>query len=211
MLSPARLAANRENGRRSHGPASVEGRARSSQNAIKHGFSRAASVVLPSENMDEYLVMRDAAFVDCAPVGLIEEWLVEHIVEIMWQTNRLAWLQTKSLARASWILSPEELALELHRDPETRAPDFKPDRVGAHVSAVIERLSELAAVIERYEPRLRRDFSGTLAQLLHLQSMRRQRAELRSDDPNSAKRTQRTVIEAEFIDDDTSTVTPPRN
>lgn len=55
MPSPAQYAANRLNAEKSRGATSPEGKARSSMNALRHGLT-ARVVVLPSEDMDAYLV-----------------------------------------------------------------------------------------------------------------------------------------------------------
>src|SRR6202142_82477 len=51
--SPAQLAASRANGARSHGPITPEGKARSSQNSLKHGFAASAFAVVRLEGPEE--------------------------------------------------------------------------------------------------------------------------------------------------------------
>ena len=51
-VSPARAAANRENAAHSTGPRSPEGKARSSQNARKHGFAAASFSVIHLEDVE---------------------------------------------------------------------------------------------------------------------------------------------------------------
>jgi hypothetical protein len=49
-LSSARAEASRRNGAKSRGPKTAEGKARSAQNALKHGFRAQKYVVLPEED-----------------------------------------------------------------------------------------------------------------------------------------------------------------
>src|SRR5437763_1373745 len=50
LTSEERRAINRENARRSTGPKSAEGKARSRTNALKHGLCSAVSAALPDED-----------------------------------------------------------------------------------------------------------------------------------------------------------------
>jgi hypothetical protein len=51
MTSEKQLAANRRNAKKSRGPVTAEGKARSSQNALRHGLSRRGAV-LPDDAAD---------------------------------------------------------------------------------------------------------------------------------------------------------------
>ena len=53
MATFAQFAANRANAQKSTGPRSVEGKAASRFNALKHGLD-AQSIVLPGEDPEEY-------------------------------------------------------------------------------------------------------------------------------------------------------------
>jgi hypothetical protein len=74
MPSPHKLSraeAARENGRKSRGPITPEGKARSSQNALKHGLS-SRRVVIGEEQQEEWLELRDACRETLKPAGAIE-------------------------------------------------------------------------------------------------------------------------------------------
>ena len=88
IVSPRRLAANRANARKSTGPRSVEGKRRSSMNALTHGlFSE--RTVLPDEDGSAFDRFRDAMFEELAPGGINERMLVEEIVCLSWRLRRL--------------------------------------------------------------------------------------------------------------------------
>jgi hypothetical protein len=53
-LAAARAAASRRNGAKSRGPKTAEGKARSSQNALKHGFRAQKFVVVGDEDPKEF-------------------------------------------------------------------------------------------------------------------------------------------------------------
>jgi hypothetical protein len=53
MTSEKQLRANKRNARRSTGPRTKEGKARSSQNAVTHGLS-AESILIPGEDAEQY-------------------------------------------------------------------------------------------------------------------------------------------------------------
>ena len=70
-LPNARAGASRRNGAKSCGPKSPEGKARSAQNALKHGFRAQKYIVLPSEDAAEFEALEAALIEELAsgPVG----------------------------------------------------------------------------------------------------------------------------------------------
>jgi hypothetical protein len=59
-ISSARTEASRRNGARSRGPTTSEGKARSAQNALKHGMRALKYVVLPDESAAEFQALEAA-------------------------------------------------------------------------------------------------------------------------------------------------------
>jgi hypothetical protein len=57
-VSSARAEASRRNGAKSRGPKTLEGKARSAQNALKHGLRAQKYVVPPDENAAEFAASR---------------------------------------------------------------------------------------------------------------------------------------------------------
>ena len=70
-LPNARAEASRRNGAKSCGPKSPEGKARSAQNALKHGFRAQKHIVLPSEDAAEFEALEATLIEELAsgPVG----------------------------------------------------------------------------------------------------------------------------------------------
>ena len=91
-MTPRQLDANRRNGRRSRGPKTPQGKARSRMNALKHGLLAHETLVTGiclQESADELEALRRRFFAHCAPVGPIEEMLVEQIVSCHWRKRRV--------------------------------------------------------------------------------------------------------------------------
>lgn len=116
-------------------------------------------------------------------------WFLRGAEERLMQSVRYReWL---AACGASNLAAATYKSLEfVHRRSEELNRTANHARACSRTQDLLDQLERLIPVIERYQPRLRRDLSRTLAELLHLQSMRRQRAELR-DEANSTERTQR--------------------
>ncbi|MEN8128557.1 MAG: hypothetical protein ABFR90_12260 [Planctomycetota bacterium] len=87
MISEKQLIANRKNALHSTGPASAQGRAVSSQNAIKHGL-RAENAVIPGEDPAEFNRFREILLEDLDPAGALEVMLADRIVAGFWKLYR---------------------------------------------------------------------------------------------------------------------------
>jgi hypothetical protein len=79
--------ASRINGAKSRGPVSVEGRARSSRNSLRHGFCSSV-VVLPHEDQAHFEQLRDSYIDDFQPANQSQLDLVETMVAAQWRLNR---------------------------------------------------------------------------------------------------------------------------
>jgi hypothetical protein len=91
-ISPAQLAANRANAQRSTGPSTDAGRARSSQNAVKSALT-GRTVLLPTDDRDEYARFLAAFQQQLKPVGQVECELVQIIVDCHWRLRRIQELE----------------------------------------------------------------------------------------------------------------------
>ncbi len=89
MASPAQLAANRQNAKKSTGPRTPKGKAIAARNATQHGLT-AQDVVLQDEEAELFDEHRAALWAALDPVGELEEVLVERVVVSAWRLRRVA-------------------------------------------------------------------------------------------------------------------------
>ena len=114
MSSPRRIASSRANGARSKGPVTPAGKARSSQNAITHGFF-AARVVLANESHEDFQRLLAALGQRFAPADAVESSLVEEMAAALWRQRR-AWSIETSLTHEAidkqfeWEESDDDIA-----------------------------------------------------------------------------------------------------
>jgi hypothetical protein len=98
MSSAAQVTANIENASHSTGPRSEEGKARSSQNAIKHGLTSNKRLLLPDEDEEEFRRFEAELKHTYMPLNYIETELVDDIISIQWRRKRAAALETRILS-----------------------------------------------------------------------------------------------------------------
>jgi hypothetical protein len=84
----ARALASRQNGARSRGPKTREGKARSARNALKHGMRAAKYVVLPEEDVAEFAGLEAALIEELAPVGALQTLLARRVAVAAWRLAR---------------------------------------------------------------------------------------------------------------------------
>ena len=98
MRTKKQKLAARINGRKSKGPVTPEGKARSSQNAITHGI-HARAVVLSTENPEKYDQLKAEYFAYWKPETVFETDLVNDIAISRWRLNRLLANETAAIDR----------------------------------------------------------------------------------------------------------------
>jgi len=99
MLSPARAAASRTNGAKSKGPKTAEGKARSAQNALKHGLRAQKYVVLPDEDAAAFQALEAALMDELAPQGALQGVLAQRVVAAAWRLKRADQIEAEVFAR----------------------------------------------------------------------------------------------------------------
>jgi hypothetical protein len=100
--SAKQLAANRANARRSTGPRTPAGKARSRWNALRHGVLAKAVIpeaLEPYESRPEFAALPATLQDEFAPASAIEEILVERIAVRYWRLARLLRAESGTIAR----------------------------------------------------------------------------------------------------------------
>jgi hypothetical protein len=98
-----RTAANRRNAQLSTGPRTEEGKSRSRQNALKHGILASALLVTAGEGAEdpaEFNEFLTGLRRDLAPVGTLEEMMVEKIAVCWWRQKRVLSCEVGLVRRA---------------------------------------------------------------------------------------------------------------
>jgi hypothetical protein len=89
MISEKQLTANRNNGLKSTGPRTPEGKRNASRNAVRHGLlSDSAEVLLKGENQDEFDSFHQNLLINLDPQGQLEVLLAERITGFFWKLKR---------------------------------------------------------------------------------------------------------------------------
>jgi len=98
MASAAQVVANIENAAHSTGPRTEEGKARASQNAIKHGLTSNKCLLLPDEDEEEFREFSSQLKYTYAPENSVEAELVDDIISIQWRRKRAVALEARILS-----------------------------------------------------------------------------------------------------------------
>ena len=93
----ARAAASRANGARSRGPRTAEGKARASQNALKHGLSAKKFLLLPDDSRAEFAALESALLEELRPEGAVQTLLARRLIAAAWRLARADRLEFEML------------------------------------------------------------------------------------------------------------------
>jgi hypothetical protein len=167
MATSQQIKANRENARRSTGPRTPRGKAKSSQNALKHGLC-AKTVTLPGENIGDFQTLLTEFESEFQPVGALEQLLLRQLADIGWRLRRVPLLEA-----ALWSARVQNC-----RDSYESYPGDSPDEavddlylLGA--ALIDDTKGDILSRLSRYESRLSHHFYRTLEQLRQAQDRRR--------------------------------------
>jgi len=101
MASEKQIEANRANAQKSTGPRTSDGKARSAQNALKHGLT-AATPVLPDEDAAAFEALRQRLFEQYQPRVAVGAELVEDLADNLWRLRRVPGIDADILQRDYW-------------------------------------------------------------------------------------------------------------
>jgi hypothetical protein len=165
-ISAAKLEANRRNAQLSTGPKTPEGKMQSSRNALKHGILASKWLIVEgdgAEDAAEFDKLLTALREDLAPVGALEEILVEKIAVCHWRQNRALRCEA-----ALTSLTVGDEAPTIYRALQYRRPDSEKAKVRLNLP-LDDRLDRIL----RYETSAHRQLVYAINQLERLQRARK--------------------------------------
>ena len=101
-VSNARAEASRRNGAKSRGPKTPAGKARSAQNALRHGMRALRYVVLPDEDGVAFQALEAALMDELAPVGTLQVVLARRIAMAAWRLARADRMEVELFEERRW-------------------------------------------------------------------------------------------------------------
>jgi hypothetical protein len=187
-VSPEQLVANRANAANSTGPRTPEGKARSAQNARKHGFTAASFAVVRLEDLNEVAALREDLISLYHPVNSQELFALERVALAQQAILRAARLEAGFLSNC--------LGESLDTRGEFRPPSHSQVAVEIETNQAQERNFRLAdgfhrlitqsnsfALLLRYQAQAERQYRRAIEEFERLKALRE---ELRNE-PNSAE------------------------
>ncbi len=164
MSSALKSETARINGAKSHGPATPEGKARSSANSRRHGLA-SASILMDGESAEDFQLLRADFLNQFQPQTAVETDLVDVMAIARWRLRRLLAIEAhlfdlEILYRKDDIKARSKLKV---MEQEDRLA-FVFQKLGDHGNSL--------TLLLRYEGSLNRSYDKALKQLLLLQSTR---------------------------------------
>lgn len=198
MNTPRRVAANRQNARRSTGPRSAQGKARAAQNAVTHGLL-SQQALLHDEDPRALEALAEAVRAAWRPEGAQEHLQVELMILAVWRRRRLglveagifSWEQASILAaragrrvkayeRVGLTAFPDDGGQAAITDPEGHqqaVADAEQLRARRHdptatIGLTFIRAAGVFTTLSRYEAGIERSYYRALHELQRLQHAR---------------------------------------
>ncbi len=164
MSSALKSETARINGAKSHGPVTLEGKARSAANARRHGLA-GASILMDGESQEDFDLLRADFINHFQPQTAVETDLVEVMAIARWRLRRILAIETHLF----------DLEILDSKDQIKRLSKMKVMEQEDRLAVVFEKLGNNGnslTLLLRYEGSLNRTFDKALKQLLLLQSTR---------------------------------------
>jgi hypothetical protein len=108
MTTPSQTAANQANAKHSTGPKTQQGKARSAENALRHGLA-SGRLIIPGECKAEYDALEADLLKRHRPADITETLLVQEMAQSYWLKERAIRLQAKAFGESD--TTPKDLAL----------------------------------------------------------------------------------------------------
>ena len=187
MATRLQRRASRKNAKRSTGPQTPEGKARSSQNARKHGLF-ARDTLLPGEDPQEFLQLIADLEQELEAGSGFERRLVRHIADTEWRMRRLVRLETGVLTHQlenerlhaqrvqAALGKPNQQAKPGDENASTPADLYQQSTTELGVVVEGDRDTPVLLTLSLYESRLTRKYFSLLKQLRLTQKLRRTEA-----------------------------------
>lgn len=177
MASERQKRANRLNALKSTGPRTEAGKARSAQNAFRHGLS-AQEIVVEGEAVAGFEALRGAIALELNPVDTLEQLLADRLAGLLWRLRRIPAFEAALL---SWIdehgrdtrrvTSVRLGSVLLSADLSAGTPPSADDALLKHARRSLGRTvsiafgdADLLNKLGRYEKDLMRQVERTLAE-----------------------------------------------
>ena len=160
-----RAAVARANGKKSRGPVTPEGKARSAANSTRHGLSvadpsrLASSVCLTIESRAEFLALHQTYVTEFAPTCPVEHLIVDEMAVARWRLQR------------AWVMETALFENQMDRMTDQLVRDYETMNTATRLTLAFRELAESspsAQVLHRYETRLSRQIERCEKRLLLL-------------------------------------------
>jgi hypothetical protein len=176
-MSSAHAMAAKSNGAKSNGPITLEGKARSAKNSLKHGLT-GGDVVIPGESQEEFDILHADFVAHYLPSGEMETDLVFEIASSRWRLRRLQQMESDFYATA------------IRMKQEAMGEDVTVEEARAQVFYELSMNPKPLNLFHRHSTRLRRSYEKALKELHQLQQERAAAEDAGNGVQNEAKLTQ---------------------
>lgn len=156
MSNKAEIA--RSNGARSNGPITLEGKARSAQNSLKHGLN-SSRVVLPHESQQDYDALEASILNRFKPADELEIELATEMAAARWRLRRIEEMEAAIFKKA------------IREQRELQGADADPEDVRDAAYAEVAESKTMRTLV-RNQNQLRRAFDKAWRDLESLQNLR---------------------------------------